>query len=94
MTTTFYYGPLYCIGKFRYRHYGEYIINSPKQIDRTLIILASTILLATSTSVFAGIPEDLNLEGATNDGIITAALANCTGNACEADVLIETIANN
>jgi hypothetical protein len=63
-------------------------------IDRTIMIrnlLASAILLAASTSVFAGIAEDLSVEGATSEGVITAALTNCADAACKADVLAEAI---
>jgi hypothetical protein len=63
-------------------------------IDRTIMIrnlLASAILLAASTSVLAGIAEDLSVEGATSEGVITAALTNCADAACKADVLAEAI---
>lgn len=53
--------------------------------------LASAILLAASTSAFAGLAEDLNAEGVTSDGVITAALASCVDEACKADVLAEAI---
>jgi hypothetical protein len=59
-----------------------------------MIILASAILLTICTSVFAGIPEDFNVKGATSDGVITTKLAKCTNTACEANVFIEAIANN
>jgi hypothetical protein len=54
-------------------------------------LLASAILLAASTSVFAGVAEDLSVKGATSDGVITAALAECTDTDCEADALVEAI---
>jgi hypothetical protein len=53
--------------------------------------LASAILLAASTSVFAGLAEDLNAKGATSESVITTALANCADEACKADVLVEAI---
>jgi hypothetical protein len=53
-------------------------------------LLASAILLA-SMPVLAGIAEDLNTEGATSDGVITATIAECTDTVCEIDVLVEAI---
>jgi hypothetical protein len=55
-------------------------------------LLASAILLTASTSVFAGVAEDLSAEGASSESIITAALAGCKDAACKADVLAEAIA--
>jgi hypothetical protein len=54
-------------------------------------LLASAILLAASTSVFAGLAEDLNAKGATSESVITTALASCADEACKADVLVEAI---
>jgi hypothetical protein len=53
--------------------------------------LASAILLAASTSAFAGLTEDLDAEGATSESVITTALASCADEACKADVLVEAI---
>jgi len=55
-------------------------------------LLASAIILAASTSSFAGIAEDLAVEGATSDSVVTAALSACADADCKTAVLEEAIA--
>ncbi|MGK0247684.1 MAG: hypothetical protein ACI910_000409 [Oleispira sp.] len=59
-------------------------------MKRTL--LASAILMAISSHVFAGnIAESLETKGAVSYDIISAALEKCTDTACESDIIIEAI---
>ena len=55
-------------------------------------LLASAIILAASTSAFAGIAEDLKIEGATSDSVVTAAMSACADADCKTAVLEEAIA--
>jgi len=54
-------------------------------------LLASAIILAASASSFAGIAEDLAVEGATSSDVVNAALSACADADCKAAVLVEAI---
>lgn len=54
-------------------------------------LLASAIILAASASSFAGIAEDIKVEGASSSAIVTTALAACADADCKAAVLVEAI---
>jgi hypothetical protein len=55
-------------------------------------LLASAIILAASTSAFAGeLADNLNVEGASSSAIVTTALAACADADCKAAVLVEAI---
>ncbi len=55
-------------------------------------LLASAILLAASTTAFAGdIADQLKVEGATASGVVTAALDACADTACKDDVIAQAL---